>query len=85
MLKKNDTEYKINGFYRLKETTRLKMLSEQKEQLKQEIIKYKNTYSFIDDVFQQEINDKKNKEIWWIYNIYFCSETEINNKVLKYD
>ena len=85
ILKKKDTEYNINGFYRLKETNRLKTLSEQKEQLKREIVKYKNTYSFIDDIFQQEINDKKNKELWWLYNICFCNETEIINKVLKYD
>ena len=84
-LKKHDAEYNINGFYRLKETNRLNTLSEQKEQLKLEIVKYKNTYSFIDDVFQQEINDKKNKELWWLYNICFCNETEMTNKVLKYD
>lgn len=85
ILKKKDADYNINGFYRLKETNRLKTLSEQKEQLKREIVKYKNTYSFIDDIFQQEINDKKNKELWWLYNICFCNETEIVNKVLKYD
>ncbi len=84
-IKKRDSEYTINGFYRLKETNRLNTLADQKDQLKQEIAKYKNTYSFIDGIFQQEINDKKNKELWWLYNICFCNEVAINDKVLKYD
>jgi hypothetical protein len=84
-IKKRDSEYTINGFYRLKETNRLNTLADQKDQLKREISKYKNTCSFIDGIFQQEINDKKNKELWWLYNICFCNEVAINDKVLKYD
>jgi hypothetical protein len=82
---KRDPEYTISGFYRVKETNRLKTLAENKDHFKREIAKYKNTYSFIDGVFQQEINDKKNKELWWLYNICFCTNVDIDDKVLKYD
>lgn len=83
--KKRDPEYTISGFYRVKETNRLKTLNENKDYFKREIAKYKNTYSFIDGVFQQEINDKKNKELWWLYNVCFCTNLDISDKVLKYD
>ena len=83
--KKHDPEYTISGFYRVKETNRINTLADKKDNLKGEIAKYKNTYSFIDGVFQQEINDKKNKEIWWLYNICFCTNLDIGDKVLKYD
>jgi low affinity Fe/Cu permease len=83
--KKRDPEYTISGFYRLKETNRINTLADKKDHLKGEIAKYKNTYSFIDGVFQQEINDKKNKELWWLYNICFCTNLDIGDKVLKYD
>jgi hypothetical protein len=63
----------------------MKTLVENKDYFKREIAKYKNTYSFIDGVFQQEINDKKNKELWWLYNICFCTNLTIGDKVLKYD
>ncbi len=83
--KKHDPEYMINGFCRVKEQKRLNTLADTKEQLKRDIAKYKNTYSFIDDVFQQEIQDKKNKEKWWLFNLWFDSGIDVNEKILKYD
>ena len=87
-MKKRNSEYMINGFNRVKEKNRLKSLAETKDQVKCEIIKYKNTYSFIDDVFQQEIQNKKNKELICEYLFSWIHEDiniDINEKIIKYD
>ena len=89
-MKKQNSDYMINGFNRAKEKNRLKSLAETKDQVKAEIIKYKNTYSFIDDVFQQEIKNKKNKERMCEYLFSWMREDinialDINEKIIKYD
>jgi hypothetical protein len=89
-MKKQNSDYMINGFNRAKEKNRLKSLAETKDQVKGEIIKYKNTYSFIDDVFQQEIKNKKNKERMCEYLFSWMREDinialDINEKIIKYD
>ena len=84
--KKKDPKFNISGFYRVKEQTRLTTLKTMKGQLKTDLTKYKNTYSFIDGVFQQEINTKMSRQIWWLYNILcFGFTIEVNDKVLKFD
>ena len=78
-------EYTINGFYRVKEKNRLQTLADMKTNLKADIAKYKNTCSFIDGVFQQEINTKKQRQLWWLYNLFFGSGIDVNDKILKFD
>lgn len=82
---KRNPDYTINGFYRVKEKNRIATLTDMKSHLKTEIAKYKNTCSFIDDVFQQEINTKKQRQIWWFYNLLFGSGIDVNDKILKFD
>lgn len=84
--KKKDPKLNISGLYRVKEQTRLSTLKTMKLQLKTDLTKYKNTYSFINGVFQQEINTKMSRQIWWLYNILcFGFTIEVNDKVLKFD
>lgn len=78
-------DFMINGFYRTKEKNRLQTLADMKSTLKIDISKYKNTCSFIDGVFQQEINTKKQRQLWWFYNILFGISVDVNDKVLKFD
>ena len=84
--KKKDPKFNISGLYRVKEQTRLSTLKTMKSQLRTDLTKYKNTYSFINGVFQQEINTKLSRQIWWLYNILcFGFTIEVNDKVLKFD
>lgn len=82
---RRNKDYMINGFYRTKEKNRLQTLADMKASLKIDISKYKNTCSFIDGVFQQEINTKKQRQLWWFYNLLFGISVDVNDKVLKFD
>jgi hypothetical protein len=79
--KLRDPEYKISGFDRMKESKRLKTLENMKVEIKKDLAKYKNTCSFIDGVFQQEINTKNKRQLMWLFD----GNIDLNEKILKFD
>jgi hypothetical protein len=79
--KLRDPEYKISGFDRMKESNRLKTLENMKIEIKKDLAKYKNTCSFIDGIFQQEINTKNKRQLMWLFN----GNIDLNEKILKFD
>lgn len=63
---------------------RLQYLIDSKEKLKQELIHYKNAYSYIDELFTIEIKNARNKSSWCFHKTNTSFDENTNPIVDKY-
>jgi hypothetical protein len=80
----NDNINDLNDIVKIKEKNRLLYLYDIKNKIKDEIIEFRTTYGFMDDLFTKEIKiAEERKRKWWFYFMFCFLKKNHMNDYLK--